>query len=274
MLRDLLVHVDGSESGRRRVQFAVDLAIRAGARLSGIHVTPPAEVPPLYKPTRVAEVAAHLSSRLEQDAHAATIAFREEAMARLTDACWFEAKGDVANRVSDRARYADLVVIGQDEWQGSPETHPLPIAHPVAVRCGRPVLVVPAAVQSNSLDSVAVAWDGSRESVRAIHDALPLLRLSRSVQIITIISPPAESPEDDAESLLEHLTRHAVAVGSNVLRIMSTREHASLREHIEKAPYDWLVMGAYSHPMWMEFVFGGLTQSILLSSKIPMLVSH
>jgi nucleotide-binding universal stress UspA family protein len=274
MLRDLLVHVDGSESGRRRVQFAVDLAVSTGARLSGIHVTPPAEVPPLYKPTRVTEVAAHLSSRLAQDARAATTAFGEEAMARLADACWFEAKGDVADGVSDRARYADLVVIGQYEWQGPPETHPLPVAHRVAVRCGRPVLVVPAAVQSNSLASVAVAWDGSRESVRAIHDALPLLRLSRSVQIITIIPPSAESREDDAESLLAHLTRHAVAVGPDVLRIRTTVEHASLREHIEKGQYDWLVMGAYSHPMWMEFIFGGVTQSILLSSKIPVLVSH
>jgi nucleotide-binding universal stress UspA family protein len=33
-------------------------------------------------------------------------------------------------------------------------------------------------------------------------------------------------------------------------------------------------MGGYSHPMWLEFIFGGATQSILLSSKIPVLVSH
>nr|WP_249226237.1 universal stress protein [Burkholderia thailandensis] len=222
----------------------------------------------------MSEVAAQLSSKLAQDAHAAKIAFREEAMVRLADARWFEAKGDVANGVSDRARYADLVVIGQDEWQGSPETHPLPIAHTVAVRCGRPVLVVPAAVQLTHLASAAVAWDGGRESVRAIHDALPLLRLARLVQIITITSPSAEDSEGDAESLLEHLTRHAVAIGSDVVRIKSTEEHASLREHIENGPYDWLVMGAYSHPIWMEFIFGGVTQSILLSSKIPVLVSH
>ena len=114
---------------------------------------------------------------------------------------------------------------------------------------------------------------GSRESVRAIHDALPLLRLSRSVQVITIIRPSAESREDDAASLLAHLARHSVTVGQDLIWIKTAQEHASLREHIEKGPYDWLVMGAYSHPMWMEFIFGGVTQSILLSSKIPVLVS-
>src|ERR1035437_1415181 len=47
MVRDLLVHVDGGQAGRRRVQFAVALAGRMGARRSGLHVTPPADVPPL-----------------------------------------------------------------------------------------------------------------------------------------------------------------------------------------------------------------------------------
>jgi len=44
MLRDLLVHVDSSEAGCRRVRFAVALAALTGARLSGLHVIPPPEV--------------------------------------------------------------------------------------------------------------------------------------------------------------------------------------------------------------------------------------
>ena len=156
MWRDLLVHVDGSEAGRRRVQFAVDLAARLGARLSGLHVTPPVEVPPLYKPSRVAEVASDISSTLALDARAAATVFSEETQ-RLADAAWFEAAGDIAPGISDKARCADLVILGQYEWQGSPEAHPLPIAHSVVLHCGRPVLVVPAVVQPSALASIAVA---------------------------------------------------------------------------------------------------------------------
>ena len=54
MYRDLLVHVDGSDAGRRRVQFAVSLARRMGARLGGLHVTPPPEIPLKFKPSHVA----------------------------------------------------------------------------------------------------------------------------------------------------------------------------------------------------------------------------
>jgi nucleotide-binding universal stress UspA family protein len=274
MFRDLLVHVDGSQAGRRRVQFAVDLATRTGGRLSGLHVTPPVEVPPLYKPSRLPEVAADISASLALDARAAATVFSEEATQRSTIACWFEAAGDIAHGISDKARYADIVILGQYEWQGSPETHPLPIAHSVLLRCGRPVLVVPASVQPSALARIAIAWDGSREAVRAVHDALPLLRLSRSIQIVTMISPSAEYDEVDARSLSAHLANHGIKVGTDVLQIRTSEENKSLRTQIEQGYYDLLVMGGYSHPIWLEFIFGGATRSILLSSKIPILVSH
>ena len=272
MLRDLLVHVDGSEAGRRRVQFAANLAVRTGARLDGIHVTPPAEVPPRYKPSRVDEVAANLSLRLALDAQAAAAVFNEETRGRLADACWFEAEGNVTDSITQRARYADLVILGQYEWQGSPETHPLPIAHSVVIRCGRPVLIVPAAPERSALARIAIAWDGSREAVRSVHDALPLLRLAQSVQVVMKIPPTAE--DIDTASLLTHLARHGIETGADTLQIGTDDEHASLRNQIEQGQYDLLVMGAYSHPMWLEFIFGGAAQAILLSSKIPVLVSH
>ena len=274
MLRDLLVHVDGGQGGRRRVQFAVGLAARTGARVSGIHVTPAAEVPPQYKPSLVDEVAAEIASKLTADAGRAATIFDEEAMQRLADASWFETAGDVVKGISHKARYADLVIVGQYEGQGSFETHPLPVAHSVVLQCGRPVLVLPATVQPGALARIAVAWDGSREAVRAVHDALPFLRLSRSVQIVTVIGLSSEDGEADVESLSAHLANHGITVGSQVLRIGPAKEHESLQQQIEQGDYDLLVMGGYSHPKWQEFVFGGTTQSVLLSSKIPVLVSH
>jgi hypothetical protein len=99
------------------VQFAVDLAVRAGARLSGLHVTPLSEVPPRYKPSLVAEVAAEISSKLAVDARAAAMVFSEAATQRLADACGFEAAGDVVHGIGEKARYADLVILGQYESQ-------------------------------------------------------------------------------------------------------------------------------------------------------------
>jgi nucleotide-binding universal stress UspA family protein len=274
MFRDLLVHMDGSEAGRRRLQFAIDLALRTGAQLSGLHVMPPPDVPPLYKPSQLDEAVANMSLELASNARAAKRAFHEEVAQRLPDARWFESDGDVVDGIGDRARYADLVILGQYEWQGPRIAHPLPIAHSIVSRCGRPVLVVPAAVGPISFDRAAIAWDGSREAVRAVHDALPLLALSQSVEIVTIIPPSAVENADDATHLSSHLANHGIKIEGGVIQIRSEEEPIALRQQMEKARYDLLVMGGYSHPMWLEFIFGGTTQSMLLSSKIPVLVSH
>jgi nucleotide-binding universal stress UspA family protein len=274
MFRDLLVHVDGSQAGRSRLQLAVGLAVRMGARLSGIQVTPAAEVPPLYKPSLVEQVALDLTTQLAFDARAAAVVFREETTVRLADARWFDIHGDVAVGISNKARYADLVILGQYEWQGSPLAHPLPIGHSVVLQCGRPVLVVPAVVQQSSFERVAIAWDGSREAVRAVHDALPLLCMAKSVQIVTIITPSELNNEDDAASLLAHLAKHGITGGTDALQFRAEDEHHLLQKQIEQGKYDLLVMGGYSHPRWLEFIFGGATKSVLLSSNIPVLVSH
>jgi nucleotide-binding universal stress UspA family protein len=274
MFRDLLVHVDGSDAGRRRLQFAIDLALRTGARLSGLHVMPPPDVPPLYKPSQLDEAVADMSRKLAANARAAREAFKEEVAQQLSDTRWFEADGNVADGICDRARYADLVILGQYEWQGPHLAHPLPIAHAVVLRCGRPVLVVPAAVGPISFARAAIAWDGSREAVRAAHDALPLLALSHSVEIVTIVSPEAVESSDDAKHLSEHLANHGIKIEPGVIQTRSEEEPIALQKQVEKARYDFLIMGGYSHPMWIEFIFGGATRSILLSSKIPVLVSH
>src|SRR5664279_3886407 len=218
MYRDLLVHVDGSEAGRRRVQFAIDLALKTGARLSGLHVMPPPDEPPLYKPSQLDEAVANKALKLASNARAAKAAFKEGIAQRLADTRWFEADGDVVDGICDRARYADLVILGQYEWQTPHVAHPLPIAHSVVSRCGRPVLVVPAAVGPISFAKVAIAWDGSREAVRAVHDALPCLALSQSVEIVTIIPPSAVESSKDAKHLSAHLASHGIKVEPGVVR--------------------------------------------------------
>jgi nucleotide-binding universal stress UspA family protein len=272
MLRDLLVHVDGSPAGRQRAQFAFDLAARAGARVTGLHITPPVEIRPLYKPSVLPRITVEVSTQLMLDASAAAAIFSEETNRLSADASWLEATGDVVDGISDKARYADLVILGQYEWQGGPEAHPLPIAHSVVLQCGRPVMVVPASFTSRSLARIAIAWDASREAVRAVHDALPLLRLSQSVELISVTRETDLNRNVDAVDLSRHLSNHQIDVKTNIIK--SADEQTALREELQQGGYDLIIMGGYSHPIWLEFIVGGATQSILLSSKIPVLVSH
>ena len=273
MFRDVLVHVDGGAHGRRRASYATDLALRVGARLTGLHVTPAADPGPHYKPSALAAATARAGRKLAAAAADAAVVFRDEAR-RVSDARWLVANGDIASHISRHARYADIVVLGQEEWQEPADSHPLPVAHAVILRCGRPVIVVPAGAGAFSLSRIGIAWDASREAARAAHDALPLLRLAREVQIVTVIGSSHQHGEKDGDELLAHLTRHGVAVTSPILTIEAATEHEALRRHFEKASYDLVVMGGYSHPVWEQYVLGGATLSMLLSSKTPILASH
>ena len=273
MFRDLLVHVDGGDHGRQVLRVAVDIATLSGARLCGLHVTPTPDIPAVYKPSRVAEAVTHAEAALAADARAARAVFEAEAGGLLGHSSWLEVEGDVIERISARARFADLVVLTQAEWQAPVERHPLPVAHSVVLRCGRPVLVVPDAAVSAPFARVALAWDGSREAVRAIHDALPFLRTAETVHLLTVHT--TNGPSDvDAASMVAHLAGHEVMAESRAETVPVAQEHKALQDIVQRGDYDLLVMGAYSHSKWLELVFGGATQSTLLSSGIPVLVSH
>ena len=73
---------------------------------------------------------------------------------------------------------------------------------------------------------------------------------------------------------MAHLDRHGIRIFPDVRQVRTQDEHSTLLLQIEKGHYDLLVMGGYSHPMWMEFIFGGATHSALIASKMPVLVSH
>ncbi|MBM3613216.1 MAG: hypothetical protein FJX19_09660 [Alphaproteobacteria bacterium] len=75
-----------------------------------------------------------------------------------------------------QTRYADVAVVGQPE-RGKLEpgaTAELPAN--VVMGSGRPVIVVPYAGKFETPPCrVLVAWNGTREATRAVHDAMPIL---------------------------------------------------------------------------------------------------
>ncbi len=117
-----------------------------------------------------------------------------------------------------------------------------------------------------------LAWDGSREAVRALHDALPLLRRAKTVlEIATIGDDETIGPLPD---LLEHLKRHQIAIEGEVHLPENGSKASVLVERLKQGHFDLLIMGAYGHPAWLEFLFGGTTPSALMNSSAPVLVSH
>jgi len=269
MIADILPHADGTKAGENHIAYVLDLAKRRRARLVGLHVMPELEIPPTYKPSMVEEVAIELEHRFERDAAAAEPHFAALALRQRISTVWQSNVGPMADRICHAARTSDLVVLGQFERQGLAEHHPLTLAEAVALGCGRPAFMVPATIGKPELRCSLIVWDRSRAAVRALHDALPLLRDS-AVEIVMIDEPQAAEP---GKPPIKHLVRHRMRIDRQ-LRLRGGPTARRLVERLEAQHFDLLAIGAYGHAAWIGFLFGGTIQSALLNSSVPVLISH
>ena len=253
------------------------LAKAFDARLTGLHVEADPEVAPgtaVGRLNRAVELIASSNASIARRSHEAFVSALRSSNLRHQ---WLSAKGDVTQNIIGWSRYADLVIIGQYESQGEPLHHPLPVCHRVSIKSGRPILVLPGSEEAvAAFARILIAWDGSREAVRAVHDAMPFLMRAERTDVI-VVRPDIEhlaSDVADPKWLSAHLRNRGVTVGDWKIADEPEPIAKSIERAVSDGTFDLLVMGAYSRPDWYEFIAGGTTQSLLLSSPIPLLISH
>ena len=275
-LSTLLVHVDDSPHAETRIEAAARLAAEHGARLVGLASASVARLS-----TDVARYlpAAEIDrmARAARDGAEACLA-RFETIARRHELAGVErrlADQSTVDAIVQAARYADLVVVSQGQDQTIGDT---PFEQPADIveQAGRPVLILSRAWRNQPLGRrIAAAWDGSREAVRALTDALPLLRRAEQVDLLVFNSrarPVAHGEEPGADIGL-WLTRHGVRV--QVIRdTVDIDIGSALLSRIADLGSDLVVMGGFGHSRLRESLFGGVTRTMLESMTVPVVMSH
>jgi nucleotide-binding universal stress UspA family protein len=178
----------------------------------------------------------------------------------------------LAKRMANRARLHGLVVAER----GIPgELYRNELFEPLLFGSGRPVLIIPNGyAQPISFDRALIAWDGGLNAARAVWDALPLLRLSHSIEIVTIIGEKNVGMAPAAHSLAPMLAFLKAAITVTDMEIGDEPAAHMVRSHAAKAGATFIVQGAYGRSRWAEMVLGGVTREMLRSSEIPVLMSH
>jgi nucleotide-binding universal stress UspA family protein len=124
------------------------------------------------------------------------------------------------------------------------------------------------------LNTVVVAWDFSRSAARAVADAIPLLEKARIVRIVTVTNEKVIDTRHSSEELAKNLSRHGIDVIVDRVDAAGRPIGESLMREIASHKADLLVMGAYGHSRFREFILGGATQSMLSKPPLPILFSH
>ena len=271
MIKHILVHVDATTAGKTCLNYAIALARHLDARLTGIHITPPAEIAPLYKPSKIAPALKIIEDRATDDARAAAACFRESTGKTNLERDWKSASGDMAEALGKAAQFADLTVLSQDTWPGPPHRHPLSLAEATLMNGAGPILVVPEAAEPSIPTTARILWDGSQEAARAVHDAMPLIQGCCTAMEV-VCCKGSESAE--LELLVEYLARHGVAVRRLDTIAPDLSCSAIPIEPRCEGGFDILIMGAFSRAPWREILFGGPTLRATRQLAVPLLASH
>lgn len=275
--KTILVHCDVDKAASRRLAVAAGLAQRFGAHLVGLHVRPPFQLPmsfdvgaafPMDDFFRAYEESMKANEAAASAAFAAAIAGKDISTE------WRAVDGFADAVLTDHARHADLVVLGQAD--ADPSLLPADLPETVALACGRSILVVPyIGIARPPGKVVMLCWNNSREAARAASDALPFLQAADKVILLTI------DPDSDSGNGVEHgagvagwlarqgvkaAIQHEVAPDADVGTLILSRA-ADL-------DVDLIVMGVYGHSRLRELVMGGASRTMLGSMTVPILMSH
>jgi nucleotide-binding universal stress UspA family protein len=202
--------------------------------------------------------------------------FREATRNRARFAEWRSAIDFPARYVVREARCADIIVSGGDRRALS---DPLVCASPkdLVMQAGRPLLLVPEAVNWLDLRSVLVAWKDTPEARRAIADAMPMLRKAMDVSIAEIVEQGGSrsAAEPRVRDVVAWLSRHGVSASELVTEKDMDRDATVQLEGIAAdVGAGVIVAGAYGHSRFRELILGGMTQHLMTQTARCVLLSH
>lgn len=275
--KTILVYLDGGTRDDLHVDIALDLGKEDKAYLIGLHVIHP------FYPTMGAfgDAAAGVIADVQQEylkearANAEALRARIEKRVKQSDLAfeWRCEEGFAEDILPLHARYSDLTVMGQadPEAEAPPTSRNLPIH--MIMESGRPALVIPYAGKFATIGKrVLVAWNGSREATRAVHDALPILERAELVSVLSI--NPRGADHIPGFDISTQLARHGVK--TEAMRTVSSDVSVGdlLLSEAADLTVDLIVMGAYGHSRLRELVLGGASQRILETMTVPAFLAH
>lgn len=278
---DILLHLDSYPEETSTA--AIDQAVAFGASLNGLVTALAVHIDIRVPRNKVADYLVGLS-RLEAEEEGKSLQACKRVLAHFSArAKEFSMPGDtlleranlylVGEHVAQRARTRDLCMVpvaGRLDGQRS-------VAEAVIFDSGRPTVVFwpgVANLPQAGLNTVVLAWDGSRCAARAMADAMPVLLKAKKVLVFTALREKPEAVAGLGADAVRHLQAHGVAAVAEQKDADRQPIGRVLDDYVRDVDADMLVMGAYGRSRMREFILGGATEHVLNDPKVPLFLSH
>jgi nucleotide-binding universal stress UspA family protein len=252
LFAEILAPIAGEEAGWQALEQALGIARRENARLRGLHIVPHKEA---KQQVETQAVQARFERRCEEAGVRGQFALEV---------------GGVARAICERARWADLVVVGLAHPPGSQPVARLSSGFRTLLRrCPRPVLAVPGLV--SPVSHPLLAYDGSLKAEEALFIAAYLAsRWQVHLTVVTVLEDSQVTSKVAARPR-EYLEGHGVQ--ATYLEERGPASGAILGTAEERA-CDLILMGGYGHSPVVELVWGSTLDQVLRQSQQPILISR
>ncbi len=280
MIKDILVHLDASETCAQCVEAAAMLAKRKGAHLIGLAFALESSLLQYYGGKLPIDLADRNKEATREAAKAAIDVFERgtkgleiSAQSRIVECSTME----LAEKIAFEARHVDLTFLEQPSPDRKNRGLVSSLLEGALFNTGRPVYIVPYIGRRDTpVRKAVIAWDGSYKSARAVNDAIPLLS-DRGETVVLIIDPDkrkkSHGPKPGAD-IVAHLERHGIRASIVVKPSGGLDISTTILNFVSDAGADLLVMGAYGHSRLRERTLGGVTRTILDQMTVPVLMSN
>lgn len=280
MFEHILVPIDGSDDGWIALDQAIELAKEENGSIHGLFVADMrlVEAPyfiamyayspmPSFDPT-MAQVAMEASKRLKERG--------DQILAQLADRCrqagvpcqTEQAEGVISWIILDRARQADLIVLGR-HGEGAHWAGPLLGSTFEAVVRHAPVPVLATQAEARPITRILIAFDGSNRARDAL-DVAAHLAAERNRSIVLLTVDDGHPGREQAHRLGEDLLRERGVPADPLFWKGHPAEEILRAARVENC--DLIVMGAYGHSRFLEVFFGSTVDEVMRGATTPLLI--
>jgi nucleotide-binding universal stress UspA family protein len=285
VIRKILVPVRGDGKGDNVLAHAAALAHRFNAHIEVTHCRPrPEDLIPYGVPIpdalrrQLVQNSYELADQEEQGLRTELSALAlklglddsGQNIGQRATVSWIEEIGRQVDVIKRHGRLADVICVAKPDRDRNLGTNTLKAA---LFHSGRPVLMCPPAerVSERLGTSVALAWNGSAESARALSEGMRIICKAEKVHILT--TGADAGPGTTVEDLVQYLRLHDVQ--PEVVRFTAGRSLGQdLLAKTREVGADMMIMGAYGDSHERETLFGGNTQAVVDRGDLPVWFTH
>jgi len=278
-VRTILLHILDDEFHDQRIETALSLARACSAHVSCLHVTP-IEAYVAYENFGGVFVMSDIMQAIDQ--RNADLKFRVKERFGREDVSWdYEhVTGNVASILLSRAALADILVTSRQPPRRDFVGPTVGFLGDLLHRSRTPLLIPGSDGSPFDPNGLAlIAWNGSVEAANAVHASLGLLKLSKEVRVLAVPEGKQGPKDFPATKLLEYLSRH----GFHAELTVEPSPTGDVRHDViagmiiaqaKRAGAAFVLMGGYSHTRVGEYVFGGVTRTLLKDCPVALVIAH